>query len=77
MRLPVYSEIVKVAGNMAYPMGLRGERLAGEILTLAQLYGLPFEAVAGLSLPCRTLESRYHPLCPSKKGAADYVYTHS
>lgn len=45
--LPVHSEIVKAAGNMAYPMGLRGERLAGEILTLAQLYGLPFEAVAG------------------------------
>ena len=46
-RLPVQGEIVKAAGNMVYPMGLRGERLAGEILTLAQLYGLPFEAVAG------------------------------
>ena len=48
-------EIVKAAGNMAYPMGLRGERLAGEILTLAQLYGLPFEAVAGWGCDPRTM----------------------
>ena len=54
-RLPVRSEIVKAAGNMAYPMGLRGERLAGEILTLAQLYGLPFEAVAGWGCDPRTM----------------------
>lgn len=54
-RLPVHSEVVKAAGNMAYPMGLRGERLAGEILTLAQLYGLPFEAVAGWGCDPRTM----------------------
>ena len=45
--LPVQGEIIKAAGNMAYPMGLRGERLAGEILTLARTYELPFEEVAG------------------------------
>ena len=45
--LPVHSAIIKAAGNMAYPMGLRGELLANEILKLAQLYGLTFEEVAG------------------------------
>jgi len=45
--LPVHSSIIKAAGNMAYPMGLRGELLANEILKLAQLYGLTFEEVAG------------------------------
>ena len=45
--LPVHSSIVKAAGNMAYPMGLRGELLSLEILNLARLYGLPFEEVAG------------------------------
>lgn len=44
--LPVHSDIIKAAGNMAYPMGLRGERLAGEILSLAHICGLPFETVA-------------------------------
>lgn len=39
--------IIKAAGNMAYPMGLRSERLAREILSLAHAYGLPFETVAG------------------------------
>ena len=45
--LRVHSSIIKAAGNMAYPMGLRGELLANEILKLAQLYGLTFEEVAG------------------------------
>ncbi len=45
--LPVHSDIIKAAGNMAYPMGLRGERLAGEIMNLSRMYGLPFEEVAG------------------------------
>ena len=45
--LPVHSSIIKAAGNMAYPMGLRSELLAIEILKLALLYGLPFEEVAG------------------------------
>lgn len=39
--------IIKAAGNMAYPMGLRSERLAREILAMAKTAGLPFEAVAG------------------------------
>ncbi|MBQ7168914.1 MAG: deoxyhypusine synthase family protein [Synergistaceae bacterium] len=45
--LPRVSEIIKAAGNMAYPMGLRTERLAHEVLALARMYGLPFETVAG------------------------------
>lgn len=39
--------IIKAAGNMAYPMGLRTEKLAGEILEIARTYGVPFEEVAG------------------------------
>ena len=44
---PHVNEIIKAAGNMAYPMGLRTERLAHEVLALARMYGLPFETVAG------------------------------
>jgi hypothetical protein len=40
--------IIKAAGNMAYPMGLRTERLALEVEMLARLKGVPFELVAGL-----------------------------
>jgi len=39
--------IIKAAGNMAYPMGLRTEILSREILNIAQTYNLPFEEVAG------------------------------
>lgn len=39
--------IIKAAGNMAYPMGLRIERLSKEVLGLAKAYSLPFETVAG------------------------------
>ncbi|MBL6967151.1 MAG: hypothetical protein ABIE47_01760 [Pseudomonadota bacterium] len=39
--------IIKVAGNMAYPTGLRTERLARDILALSKRCGLPFEQVAG------------------------------
>ncbi|MBQ3694851.1 MAG: deoxyhypusine synthase family protein [Synergistaceae bacterium] len=45
--LPHVNQIIKAAGNMAYPMGLRTERLAHEVLSLARIYGLPFERVAG------------------------------
>ncbi|MBQ3653486.1 MAG: deoxyhypusine synthase family protein [Synergistaceae bacterium] len=45
--LPHQNEIIKAAGNMAYPMGLRTERLAHKVLALARMYGLPFETVAG------------------------------
>ncbi|MBR1672267.1 MAG: hypothetical protein IJ702_05010 [Fretibacterium sp.] len=54
-RLPVHSDIIKAAGNMAYPMGLRGERIASEILSLARMYGLPFEEVAGWGCDPRTM----------------------
>ncbi len=45
--LPKQNEIIKAAGNMAYPMGLRTEKLAHEVLSLARIYGLPFETIAG------------------------------
>ena len=41
------SVIVKVAGNMAYPSGLRTERLAREALALAKRAGVPFERIVG------------------------------
>jgi len=47
--------IIKAAGNMAYPMGLRTENLSTEILTIAQTYGLPFETVAGWGADPRTM----------------------
>ncbi len=40
--------IIKVAGNMAYPTGLRTERLARDILALAKRCGRSFEEIAGL-----------------------------
>ena len=39
--------IIKVAGNMAYPTGLRTERLARDVLALAKRCGIPFEQMAG------------------------------
>ena len=36
-----------MAGNIAYPTGLRTERLAREILALAKRRGIPFELMAG------------------------------
>jgi hypothetical protein len=48
-------EIIKAAGNMAYPVGLRTERLAQEVQTLAQLCGQPFERVAGLGADPHTM----------------------
>lgn len=40
--------VIKAAGNMAWPMGLRTERIAREIRDAASQHGLPFERVAGL-----------------------------
>ena len=54
-KLPRQNEIIKAAGNMAYPMGLRTERLAHEVLSLARMYGLPFEVVAGWGCDERTM----------------------
>jgi len=39
--------IIKAAGNVAYPTGLRVEKLAREILAMAKRFGLPFEKIAG------------------------------
>jgi hypothetical protein len=47
--------IIKAAGNMAYPMGLRTERLALEVGALARAHGLPFEQVAGLGADPMTM----------------------
>ena len=54
MRSPGNS-VIKAAGNMAYPMGLKTEKLAGEILELCRLTGLPFEEVAGLGADPMTM----------------------
>jgi len=40
--------IIKAAGNLGYPMGLRTERVAREFLAVAQAVGEPLEVVAGL-----------------------------
>jgi hypothetical protein len=40
--------VIKAAGNMAWPMGLRTERLAREIRDAASQCGLPLEHLAGL-----------------------------
>jgi len=39
--------IIKAAGNLAYPGGLRSELAAGRILELCHREGLPFEEIAG------------------------------
>jgi len=48
-------EIIKAAGNMAYPMGLRTENLAKEIMLISKSRGLPFEVVAGAGADERTM----------------------
>jgi hypothetical protein len=47
--------IIKAAGNMAYPMGLRTEKLAGEILDIARTCGVPFEEAAGWGADEKTM----------------------
>jgi len=49
------STIIKAAGNMAYPMGLRTERLAREIFAMARSAGLPFEQIAGWGADLHTM----------------------
>ena len=39
--------IIKAAGNISYPTGLRTEKVAHEILAMAKRQGMPFEQVAG------------------------------
>ena len=47
--------IIKAAGNMAYPMGLRTESLAKEILDLAKNKGVAFENIAGSAADPKTM----------------------
>ncbi|KPK37056.1 MAG: hypothetical protein AMJ65_15490 [Phycisphaerae bacterium SG8_4] len=47
--------IIKAAGNMAYPLGLRTESLAKEILFIARSKGVSFEAAAGAGADSRTM----------------------
>ncbi len=48
-------EIIKAAGNMAYPLGYRTERIAVEVLQRAKVEGRPFEEVAGRGADPRTM----------------------
>ncbi len=52
--------IIKAAGNMAYPLGLRTENLAKEILFIAKSKGVPFEQVAGAGADHRTMLGAAH-----------------
>lgn len=47
--------LIKAAGNMAWPMGPRTERLAREVESLASETGLPFERIAGLGADSKTM----------------------
>ncbi|HQF83334.1 MAG TPA: hypothetical protein PLX58_00035 [Smithellaceae bacterium] len=47
--------VIKAAANMAYPMGLRTEMLADEILGICRSIKHPFEAVAGWGCDTRTM----------------------
>lgn len=47
MRRAKGDNIIKVAGNMAYPAGLRTEKLARDVLAMAKRCGVPFEQMAG------------------------------
>lgn len=48
-------QIIKAAGNMAYPLGYRTERIATEVLQRAKLEGRPFEEIAGRGADPRTM----------------------
>lgn len=47
--------IIKAAGNMAWPLGLRTERLAHEIMGAASQYGVSLEAFAGMGADPMTM----------------------
>ncbi|MDR2862242.1 MAG: hypothetical protein LBV07_06825 [Syntrophobacterales bacterium] len=47
--------VIKAAGNMAYPMGLRTEMIAQDILHAARQFGLTFEEAAGAGCDERTM----------------------
>jgi len=48
-------KIIKAAANLAYPLGLRTERLAREAQTLATTAGLPLEYLVGLGADANTM----------------------
>lgn len=47
--------VIKAAGNMAWPMGLRTERLAQEVRNAASQYGVSLEQFVGLGASPRTM----------------------
>lgn len=47
--------IIKAAGNMSYPLGLRTEMISREICEVARSKGLSFEETAGLGADPRTM----------------------
>jgi hypothetical protein len=47
--------IIKAAGNMAYPMGYRTERIAREVEQAAKIAGCPFEEIAGRGADPQTM----------------------
>jgi hypothetical protein len=49
------NSVIKAAGNMAWPMGLRTERLAQELGSAASQYGVPLELMAGLGASPHTM----------------------
>ncbi|MBN2062772.1 MAG: hypothetical protein JW882_20385 [Deltaproteobacteria bacterium] len=55
MRRTKGDELIKVAGNMAYPTGLYTERIAREILPIAKRCGVPFETMAGYGADRNTI----------------------
>jgi hypothetical protein len=55
MRRAKGDTIIKVAGNMAYPTGLRTERLARDVLAMAKRCGVPFEQMVGYGADLLTM----------------------
>lgn len=47
--------VIKAAGNLAYPLGLRTERVSLEVAMLAKSTGRSFEEIAGLGADPRTM----------------------
>ncbi len=47
--------IIKAAGNMAYPLGYRTERISNEVLQRAKIEGRTFEEIAGRGADPRTM----------------------
>ncbi|HUT74525.1 MAG TPA: hypothetical protein VM221_06785 [Armatimonadota bacterium] len=54
------SDIIKAAGNLSYPLGLRTERLAREAEELARAAGVPLEEIVGAGADRRTMIGAGH-----------------